>query len=290
MSAYPNMPTPGAPQGDLPRASHLHKRRFRSPIVRFLLVMSLIAISVPCRNLWAQVSAAVPAFEVVSVKSARSGTGGMDITSDPGRLTLRNVTLRFCIEAAYHLKDYQVSGGPGWINTEAYDIDAKAPGPATSGEMYRMLQPMLADRFKLALHWESRDAQGYGLLVGKNGVRVRQVESGEGAEMRVGRDHITARRVPMARFSEALSNILDRPVVDVTGLSGVFDIELKWLPDERQAVQKPGVVTIPSAPSDDVSSPSIFGAVQEQLGLKLEARKIPEKILVVVSAERPTAN
>ena len=290
MSAYPNVPTPGVPQGDLSRASHLHKRRFPPPTVPFLLVISLIAISLPCRNLWSQVSAPVPAFEVVSVKSARSGAGGMDITSDPGRLTLRNVTLRFCIEAAYHLKDYQVSGGPGWLNTEVYDIDAKASGPATSGEMYRMLQPMLADRFKLALNWEAHEAQGYALLVGKNGVMVRQVESGEGAEMRVGRDHITARKVSMARFSEALSNILDRPVVDVTGLSGVFDIDIKWLPDERQAVQKPGMEPMPSASSDDVSSPSIFGAVQEQLGLKLEARKIAERILVVVSAEKPTAN
>jgi uncharacterized protein (TIGR03435 family) len=126
--------------------------------------------------------------------------------------------------------------------------------------------------------------------VGKNGIKVHEGGIGDRAELRTGRDRLTGRNVPMSQFAEALSSVLGRPVQDMTGLSSVFDFSLKWTPDESQPTQKPGVQGDVAPAADNASNPSIFGAVQEQLGLKLEARKGPVEILVIDHAERPTQN
>ncbi len=149
---------------------------------------------------------APPAFEVASVKRSQPEGGGMTMTSDLGRLTLRNVTLRFCIEAAYHIKDFQLSGGPGWLGSESYDIDAKASGPAKDAELRLMLQPLLAERFKLSLHREEKEAPTYALVVGKDGIKAHEVEPGDGPEMRTGRDRLSGRKVPF-RGSPRLSRM-----------------------------------------------------------------------------------
>jgi len=266
--------------------------------IRFAAVVLLTnAAGLVTLGLWnaprslAQSSAgSLPAFEVASVKRSQADSGGMTMTSDLGRLTLRSVTLKFCIEVAYHARDYQLSGGPGWFGSESYDIDAKAAGPAKDSELYLMLQALLAERFKLSLHRETKEAPTYALVVGKNGIRVHEVEIGDGAELRVSRDRLTGRKVPMSRFAEALSNLLGRPVQDMTGLSGVFDFSLTWTPDESLPTQKPGVQGDVAPAAENASNPSIFGAVQEQLGLKLEARKGSVEILVIDHAERPTQN
>lgn len=239
------------------------------------------------RSLAQSSAGAPPAFEVASVKRSQPDGSGMSMTSDLGRLTLRNVTLKFCIEAAYRAKDYQLSGGPGWLGSESYDIDAKAAGPAKDEELRLMLRTLLAERFKLSLHREQKEAPIYALVVGKDGIRVHEVEPGDGPEMRTGRDRLSGRKVPMSGLAAALSNVLGRPVQDVTGLSGVFDLTLKWTPDESQAVQKPGVQGGVAPADGTATDASLFAAVQEQLGLKLEARKGLVEIFVIDHAERP---
>ncbi len=267
----------------------------RHPLTRAVLLATAAATVVP--GLWnvprslAQSSpGARPAFEIASVKRSNPDSGGMSMTSDPGRLTLRNVTLKFCIEVAYGAKDYQLAGGPGWLGSESYDIDAKAAGPAKDSELRLMLQTLLTERFKLTLHRESREASVYTLVVGKNGIKVHEVETGDGAEMRVGRDRLAGRKVPVPRLAEALSNLLGRPVQDMTGLSGVFDFSLTWTPDQSQATPKPGVPGDAAQNSDSDSRPSLFTAVQEQLGLKLESRRGPVETFVIDHAERPAQN
>ena len=267
----------------------------RNPLATIgLLAMAaglvIIGLWNPPGSLAQSSAGAVPAFEVASVKRSQPDGGGMDVTSDPGRITLRNVTLRFCIEVAYHAKDYQLSGGPGWLGSETYDIDAKAAGPAKEGQLNLMLQTLLAERFKLSLRRETMEAPIYALVVGKNGSKLHEAEIGDGGEMRVGRDRLVGRKVPMSRFAEALSNLLGRPVQDMTGMPGVFDISLKWSPDEGQTTQKPGVQGEAAPAADNASSPSIFGAVQEQLGLKLEARKGPIEMFVIDHAVKPIQN
>lgn len=170
------------------------------------------------------------------------------------------------------------------------NIDAKAAGPVKDSQLNLMLQTLLAERFQLSLHRETREAPTYALVVGTNGSRLRKVEIGDGAEMRIGRDRLAAHRVPMSRFAEALSNLLGRPVQDLTGMSGVFDFSLQWSPDESQATQKPGIQGKAASAAGDDTSPSLFGAVQEQLGLKLEARKGPVEIFVIDHAEKPIQN
>jgi uncharacterized protein (TIGR03435 family) len=136
-----------------------------------------------------------------------------------------------------------------------------------------MLQALLSERFKLAIHRESKERTVYELVVGKNGPKLHEVEAGPG-HSNGGHGSLSAQKMSMSHLADSLSRIVDLPVLDMTGLKGAFDIELKWAPD-----------------GDDANGPSIFTAVQEQLGLKLEQRKGPMEIIVVDHAERvPTEN
>jgi len=231
-----------------------------------------------------------PTFDIASVKPSPSGGGGMDVTFDTGRLTLRNATLKFCIEFAYRVKDFQVSGGPAWLASETFDIDAKAAGPADSQELRRLLQTLLADRFQLRVRLETKEGPTYALIVARGGSKLHEVPPGDGPEMRTSRNRLNARKISMSGIAQALSGLLGHTVVDLTGLKGVYDVILNWAPDERQTTQKPGVPAEAVAPGENASGPSIFAAVQEQLGLRLEARRGPVETLVVDHAERPTAN
>jgi len=221
-------------------------------------------------------------FDVASIKSNQAGGDSRRAGTSPGgRFTATNVTLKLLIARAYGVAEAQIEGGPGWIDTETYDIAATADTPLemTREEVRPCLQALLAERFHLTVRRERKQGAVFSLVVGaKNGPRFK-VHSGPGqAGISVSSDSamaaITGAKITMARLAEYLSKQAGRPVIDNTGLQGEYDFRLEWAPEE-----KPGSVI-----------PSIFAALEEQLGLKLNATKGTIEIIVVDRAERASAN
>jgi uncharacterized protein (TIGR03435 family) len=232
-----------------------------------------------------------PAFEVASVKLNKTGVRGGQLDTGSGRLTITNIPLRTCIKAAFGLQDYQLSGGTASIEDERYDIVAKAESPVGDDQLTLMLRRLLADRFQLKFHRVPKEMQGYALVVGKNGPKLHEVELAGKGWSRNGVGSIDGQEVSMARLAEILAGRLGHPVVDVTGIKGVFDLKLSWTPDPamvRNPTENKETLAVESM--SDPSGPSIFSALQEQLGLRLEARKVPGEIIVIDHVERPSEN
>ena len=221
-------------------------------------------------------SAGEPEFEVASVKRNTSGDHRSSTHTSKGEVIMRNVPLKQCIERAYDIKDYALSG-PDWLTSERYDIVAKPPSNTQVEQLQLMLRRLLAERFQLKVHRESKVVSAYALVAGKNGPKLQQVEASGGSHMNSSRGQMTAQKVSMSQLADFLARQLDRPVVDRTEIKGVFDLKLEWT-EESQS-------------TDGASGPSIFTAVQEQLGLRLQAQKLPVEILVVDNVEKvPTEN
>jgi bla regulator protein blaR1 len=239
-------------------------------------------------------------FEVASIKPADPNTHGMRVQMAPGgRLTASGVTVKFLIQQAYNVKDFQITGGPGWIGSDRYDISTKAEGEGqiTPEQLRPMMQALLADRFKLTFHRETKEMPVYALVVGKNGPKMHESERHEDAEgrggtqIRMSRGQITAQAMSMAMLANQLSNRLGRNVLDKTGLTGNYDFTLEFTPEGMQPMGMPpreGGADAP--PPVDSPGPSIFTAVQDQLGLKLESQKGPVEILILDRIERPSEN
>lgn len=220
-------------------------------------------------------AADAPRFEVASVKpsSADPRSGDSGVATGHGRVTARNVTLKRCIIGAYGLGPNLILGGPDWLDSDRFEIVAKSERAEDGDkELMAMLRTLLAERFKLSVHREIKTMPALVLEVAKNGPKLEKAVDGP-ATTNNGRGLIDAKNITMSRFAEVLSRQTDLPVVDRTGLPGAFNLKLEWARD--------------SAKTD---GPSIFAALQEQLGLRLESRKIPIEILVIDHAERPSEN
>jgi uncharacterized protein (TIGR03435 family) len=233
--------------------------------------------------------AAPPTFEVVSIKPSQPGTRNTNLNRSPGGFTARNATLKLLTTFAYHVQNHQLSGTPGWFDSDAFDLAAKADVDLTDEQARLALQTVLKERFKLMIHRESKTLPAYALVVGKNGPKIKHSQTSGGPSLSFPKGKITGQRVPMARLAEVLSFRLNGPVVDRTELEGVFDVKLEWT---DQTDLSPGAEKGPGVPADGkVVGPSVFTAIQEQLGLKLQAEKLPVEIIVVDSVERvPTEN
>ena len=198
------------------------------------------------------------------------------------------------IRAAYGINDYQLPGGPGWIDSERYDIVAKAPPNTPNNRLGPMLQKLLADRFKLAVYHETRELPVYALIVGKDGPKIHEVDrepkEGDG-DSRKGRGRITAQRVHISELAELLSTELGISVIDRTSLKGFYDLKLEWMPDATQP-RGPGdgIEARVSSPPGEKAGPSVFAAVQEQLGLRLISAKGPVETLAIDHVEKPSEN
>jgi uncharacterized protein (TIGR03435 family) len=256
-------------------------------------------------------------YEVASIKPNRSGTNMIRFMFNPSGLSGTNVTLAMLIRTAYGIEENQISGGPSWLKSEHYDVDAKMDG-ATADALHKlaedqrrvatqhMLQALLADRFKLAVHHDSKELSIYALVVAKSGPKLQQAKPGDtypngikgpdgigrGGVMRMGRGQLTGQALPMSALARLLTGQLGRTVVDKTGLQGDYDFTLQWTPDESEGASFRGPDTGPqgSAPSADSSGPSLFTALQEQLGLKLESQNGPVETYVIDHAEKPSEN
>ncbi|HZP05720.1 MAG TPA: TIGR03435 family protein [Terracidiphilus sp.] len=244
-----------------------------------------------------------PAFEVATIKPVEPDAkkGRYLILQGTNRFVGKYYTLKLLIAAAYNLSPKVISGGPPWIDSDHYDILALTPGETrpSRDEQMAMLRTLLTDRFALAFHRESKDFSIYALETTKGGpkygsesapgLKPSMAAPGEPSALisTVYPDHIKlpARNASMGEFAELLQRaVLDRPVVDRTGLTGKFDFDLEWAPDETQFGGE-----VPVAPTD-AQAPPFFTAIQQQLGLRLEATRGPVEALVVDHADRPSAN
>jgi uncharacterized protein (TIGR03435 family) len=254
--------------------------------MRTIVTASLIV----CTSIHAfsQSAPAKPAFEVASIKPNVSGSGHAGTHISGGEVIMRNVPLRNCIEMAYHVDDARLSG-PDWLASERFDIVAKPPVGAPRDQYRQMLQTLLADRFKLIAHRESKMLPAIALVVGKNGPKLRKGDPG-GPHFDVDNTTLTAGGASMAQFADHLSDMVDRPVVDKTGLEGVFDFRLEWLPDEYQSSTASEAGEQRSR-NEMRTGPAFFRALQEQIGLRLESQKLPIEIVVVDRIEKvPSEN
>ncbi len=261
---------------------------------RTLIVATLSAIAILCVCAPAQAPAA-QSFDVASIHINNSETDGHHhIISDPAESHFRtvNLVLRDLIQFAYGVPDSQILGGPAWLDSIMFDIDAKSD-PAVDAELHvlpteqarhqkqLMVQALLAARFKLKVHQETRQLPLYALVVTKDGHKFKPSKA-NGTTIDTGqtRLHIAGSDDTMSILARELAQILGRIVVSQTGLSGRYDVSLRWTPDDAAA----------AAPSTPDIPPDIFTAIQEQLGLKLESTKGPVPVLVIDSVERPSPN
>jgi len=229
----------------------------------------------------ATAAAQTPAFEVASVKPE-------EITGDlyranlgriaHGELSMANVTLSEAVRFAWAINNDAQVAGPDWIKSREvrYKIDAKATPDAPRERVLLMLQSLLIERFHLKTHTEQREIPHLELTVGKKEMKLRPaVEGSDGSRNANGFGHIVSNRMTMDVLTTILSRFERQPILDRTGLEGAYVIDLEWAPSPRHGEE----------PSDG-TRPSLYAAVQEQLGLRLEARKTPLPVIVVDSAER----
>ena len=235
-------------------------------------------------------AATPPVFAVATIKPSKPGDTGSSLLRDASsRFIAENATLRMLITYAYNIQNHQLLGGPGWANSEAFDVVGKPDGHPGLDEFRQMIQSLLADRFQLKLHRDTRDLPIYGLVVGKNGPKLSRWEDSPGPMVKAQRGKLTCQKVSTAILAKALTRRLDRTVADQTGLTGDYDFTLEWTPDETQG-PRPTEIDDRQPGTTSELGPSIFTAIQEQLGLKLVAGTGPVEVLIIESAERPSAN
>ncbi len=220
-----------------------------------------------------------PAFDAATVKMGGPEVNGL-ININTGRIlngvvTLANATLSDCLKFAFSLTTDQQIAGPDWINQKMvrFEVTGKAPADTPDGQLMLMLQSLLKERFQLAMHTEPREIQHYELVIGKNGPKLKEstvnaLDATGAARL----DGIKSNRMTMNKLASLLSRMTRMPVIDKTGLTGYYQFDLKYA-DERQ-------------PVENQVGPSVFTAVQEQLGLKLESKKSPVDVLVIDHAEK----
>jgi uncharacterized protein (TIGR03435 family) len=217
-------------------------------------------------------AAAQPAFEVASIKRSTALSQDMKIVPTPGgRLNGENLTLKFLIGISYKIGDNQIQGGPSWIASARYDIAAKAETAKQFPDFSPMLQTLLEDRLKLAVHHETKEQSVYVLTAAKEGLKLRSTDAQSGS----GTIGMTSKRmegtgIAMESLARALARITGMVVIDQTGFNGKFDVDLAWAPDDE--------------------GDSLFTVLREQLGIKLESRKAPVDVLVIDHAEKPSEN
>ena len=266
-------------------------------------------------------SSANPTFEVASVKFNNGGENRIALMMQPGgRLTATNVSLKMLIRFSYQVQDFQLVGGPDWMESDRFDILAKAEGeippgaPGTVGPAQLMMRSLLADRFRLQSHMEKREMPTYALVLARSDGRlgpgltrstvdckaIMAAARGRGAlpappppgerppcGFRIGPGKMVGGGFPLSQLANSLSGFVQRVVVDQTGLPGDYDLELTYSPDQMtigELKPPPGV----APPPTDPDGPSLFTALQEQLGLKLESSRGQVDVLVIDRVEKPT--
>jgi uncharacterized protein (TIGR03435 family) len=238
-----------------------------------------------------------PAFDVASIKRNTTERNGIDFSEGPGgRLTVVNNPTSNAIQNAYGIAHYQLIGAPDWVDSERYDIEAKGFATASRKEIMLMLQTLLADRFAMRAHFETREMPAFILTVAKGGPKIKMLSkedcvpfdstmrNGGAISNRCGNNHLSRNNVWLANHisipgvTGVLTSALGRPVIDRTGIKGTFDVSLQWSDDQALA----------DGPAD--APASLYTALRETLGLELKSDHGPVEVLVIDHIERPTEN
>ena len=275
-----------------------------------LAVVGVLALTSGVLSLHGQSSP--PAFEVASIKPSPSNTAGPPNSRiwPGGRFTATNMTVKALILLAYRfdITQSQLSGGPAWIDSERFDIDARAtPDAIVPGQidlerahiMGRMMQALLADRLGLHLRRETNEAPVYALVIARGGSKMKGSSDGVDCSAlvpgglppchvftRMGNRGIHGERVDMSDITMAFRILLGQPVVDKTGLMGLFNVAVNWAPDALRSAPRDDAIEA----AGDPNAPTMFTAVEEQLGLRLESRRAPVEFLVIERVEKPSEN
>jgi bla regulator protein blaR1 len=259
-------------------------------------------------------------YDVASIKPNKSGTNMVRMMIKPEGLSVTGATLQMLIQDAYEVQDFQIVGAPKWVSSDRYDIEAKMDSAQMERlktlspderrlETQHMLQALLANRFQLATHGDTKELPGYALVIAKGGSKLHEAKPGDtypngikGPDGKPGTGlliigglggPVTGQAISIEGLVRLLSQQLGRTVQDETGLKGNYDFTLQWTPDERagpMSAAQGGGSRPDDAPPADSSGPSVFTAIQEQLGLKLESRKIPVEMVVIDHVEPPSEN
>ena len=234
-----------------------------------------------------------PVFEVATIKPSRPEAPGKAIQVRGRQFSTLNTTLSDLITFAYGIHPKQIVGAPEWVESERYDLAAQPDGPGQPNDKQwkMMVQKLLADRFKLTFHRDKKELSVYAITVDKGGPKLTKSEADPnglpGLFFR-GLGNLPARNATMADLAGTLQAVvLDRPVVDQTGINGRFDFVLEWTPDEFQFG---GQARVPPRPEGVPAPPDLFTAFREQLGLKIESVKAPAEVFVIDKVEKPSAN
>ena len=268
--------------------SRVHRpggRRYTTFAIRRRLTVMLRAIAF----LLASLSVSAQTFDVVSIKPTPGQPRNSGFRrASPGNLNATNVTVKMLIEFAYDVRDDQISGGPGWLDSDRYEVVAKPP-EASAAENSKLLkvrtQNLLADRFHVALRRETREMPVLALLVAKNGPKGLKPAAAGGEDLVTNGRHLDCKQISVAMFAKMfLAPQTRRSVIDKTGIEGRFDFTLDWSPDDAPPS------TSGEAEPAERQFPPLLLALQEQLGLKLEQQKGPVEVLVIERAEKPSEN
>ena len=240
-----------------------------------------------------------PAFEVATIKPSDPNQPGWTLGTKGNHFYGRSVNVVDLISFAYGLHAKQIAGGPAWIQTDKFDIEAvpNFPGKPRRPQLEAMLQKLLAERFRLTVHKEQRELAVYAIVPAKDGTKLKP--SGAPADAPSGYDfprigsvaEMKVMHMTMAAFASALQRtVLDRPVVEESGLKDRYDFTLTWTPDESQFIQFQGTgVSVPASGGGTAGPPGLFTAIEEQLGLKLQPKKEMSDVVVVDRVDRPSA-
>lgn len=275
----------------------------------------LLAIAAPAMTVSSQeTTGSRPSFEVASIKPNRSvGVTFMPPIETDDYFAWTGCTLKSLIRYAYRVRDWQIEGEPGWVNSQRWDVEAKAEekgvsaaskprDPNARDAIKIMLQSLLEDRFKLRFQRQTKQSSVYNLVLAKGGAKITldddqsppaRPEWGtslvQRGAVRATPDSIEGRAVPIAALVSILLSSSDRPVIDCTNLKGLYNFRMKWSLEDSG----PAGSTGPSSPIADVNTnfgPALFTAIQEQLGLRLESAKAPVEFIVISSVQKPSAN
>jgi uncharacterized protein (TIGR03435 family) len=274
-------------------------RRFglsRHFLVAFSAVATVASMTWSIPAGLAQSTAARPHFEVASIRQRTEEAADFKCCFAPGgRLNVRNSRILNLIAVAWTMKHYQLKGGPAWLDSDHFDIEGRADGDPSMDEMKRMLQSLLVDRFKLKVHREMRTMPVYALTPAKGGPKIQRFQEGDCARVDpanppappapaekplcgfniLARGKWNASGITMQQVASGLADITSRPVIDKTGLTGLFNVHMDYVED---------------ALAPDTPGPSIFTAAQQELGLKLESTREPADVLVIDHIEKPSEN
>jgi uncharacterized protein (TIGR03435 family) len=266
-------------------------------ILVFANLYSLQTELQPGLNADKEAPAAEAAYDVATIKPADASRDARRwVGFLPTGLSVKNLPLQMLIREAFALEDDRISGAPAWVKNSRFDIEAKVAESdiptvknMTIDQRKAMLRPLLQERFDLKFHYESRTLPLYVLVIGKGGSKLKVFEPPGNPTTNglrsTGRGRLEAQGIPMEAVASVLSKEVGRTVLDETRLNGKYDFTLEWEPDDA-----PPVAGNDNGLAQDSVAPSLFTALQEQLGLKLEPRKGPIRVMVIDHVEPPTPN